>query len=523
MRRSIPAVLTIVALTGSLLAAGVSPTQARDGAGAPVRSSNATDQVLTAARAALGVDAASHSRRTTGREAPGRPARPDATLALRDLFRALPELDTDGRREAQGLLARPTDGAADPQGDGYTVPAEKKCRNHICLHWVTTTADAATGDWVDTTLAFMNKVWRKEVRGLGYRAPITDRHRGGNAKFDVYLKELGSRGLYGYCAPERRAPGAKWLASGYCVLDNDFSQAQYGAPPRDSLRVTAAHEFFHAVQFAYDYGEDPWLMEATATWMEEQVAGDVNDNRQYLPYGQLGAPGQPLDVFDQQRYNQYGNWPFFEYLSHRFGTGVVREIWTRAGAFPGSGHQYSTTAVKGVLQKRGGFPDVYRSFAAANVVPAGTYDEGGKWPAAPAFENWSLSQASPRHSSRIRISHMASRNVAVSPDPALKDKRWRLRVVVDGPSARTSPGAYLVVRTKHGVTKRPIRLNAKGRGHTSVGFTSRNVVSATIVLVNASTRFSCWHRTTWSCQGRARDDGQSFVVRTIARRPHAKH
>ena len=86
--------------------------------------------------------------------------------------------------------------------------------------------------------------------------------------------------------------GHKWLASGYCVLDNDFAEAQYGAPPMHSLRVTAAHEFFHAVQFAYDYGEDPWLMEATATWMEERVADDVNDNRQYLPYGQVGAPGR---------------------------------------------------------------------------------------------------------------------------------------------------------------------------------------------------------------------------------------
>lgn len=525
MRRSILAAATVVALTGSLLAAGVSPTVAGDGTRtpAPAPAVSAADQALAAARDALGLSRSPAARRTTGRDAVHRSARADATLALRDLFRALPDLDTAGRREAQGLLARPTDGAADPQGDGYTVASEKKCRNHICLHWVTSTADAPANEaWVDTTLAFMNKVWRTEVRGLGYRPPVTDRHRGGNAKFDVYLKELGARGLYGYCAPERRAPGTKWLASGYCVLDNDFSEDQYDAPPRDSLRVTAAHEFFHAVQFAYDYGEDPWLMEATATWMEEQVAGDVNDNRQYLPYGQLGAPSQPLDVFDQQRYNQYGNWPFFEYLSQRFGTGVVRAIWTRAGAFPGAGHQYSTTAVKGVLEKHGGFAGVYRSFAAANVLPERTYDEGDKWPAAPATDSWSLSQASPRHSARLRIDHMSSRNIVVTPDAALKDKRWRLRIVVDGPVAGREPGAYLVVRTKHGVIKRPIRLNGKGRGQASVGFTSRNVVSATLVLVNASTRFSCWHRTTWSCQGRARDDKQAFSVRTIARRPHGK-
>ena len=131
------------------------------------------------------------------------------------------------------------------------------------------------------------------------------------------VKELGARGIYGYCTPERKIKGRKWLAWGYCVLDNDFAEAQYGAPPMHSLRVTAAHEFFHAVQFAYDYAEDSWFMEATATWMEERVFDDVNDNRRYLPAGQLGVPGRPLDIFEDFGAAQYGNWVFFEYLSHR--------------------------------------------------------------------------------------------------------------------------------------------------------------------------------------------------------------
>lgn len=521
MRRSILAAAAAVALIGSVLTAAASPTAAQDRVvTAPaVAPSGTANQALAAARSALGLAEQSHARRTTGTAA----GRPDATLALRDLFHALPGLDPAGRREARGLLSRPTDGAADPQGDGYTVPAEKKCRNHLCVHWVGNTADAPPDQaWVDTTLTVMNKVWRTEVRTLGYRPPVSDRHRGGNSQFDVYLKELGSRGLYGYCVPERRAPGQKWLASGYCVLDNDFAEAQYHAPPRDSMRVTAAHEFFHAVQFAYDYGEDPWLMEATATWMEEQVADDVNDNRQYLPYGQLGASEQPLDVFNQGGFNQYGNWPFFEYLSQRFGAGVVRAIWTRAGAYPGSGHQYSTSAVKGVLEKHGGFAGIYRSFAAANVFPGRTYAEGGTWSGPAPAARWTLSQGSPRHGATVRIDHMASRNVVVRPDPALQDKRWKLRVLVDGPGRRMSPGAYLVVRTKHGVNKLPIRLDDDGRGSASTSFTTRNVRSATVVLVNASTRFSCWHRTTWSCQGRARDNDARFLVRAVVSRAHQR-
>lgn len=500
MRRSILAATASLAVTltvlagGSPTAAGESPRRGADGA---------AEQALATARSVLS-DRPALARRT---------GRPDATLALRGLFAALPRLDADGRREAHGLLARPTDGEADRQGDGYTVPAVKKCRNHICLHWVTTTTDAPPSqDWVDTNLTFMNKVWRTEVRRMGYRRPATDGHRGGNAKFDVYLKELGHKGLYGYCAPERKVEGHQWLASGYCVLDNDFAQAQYGAPPRDSLRVTGAHEFFHAIQFNYDYGEDPWLMEATATWMEERVADDVNDNRQYLPYGQVGRPAQPLDAFKQASFNQYGNWPFFEYLSHRFGNGVVRSIWNRAGSYPGSGHQYSTTAVKGVLQEHGGFVKVFRAFAAGNTVPGRTYPEGRTWPAAPMSQTWTLTSQDRRAGARFAINHMAARNVAVRPGKGVAAAGWRLRVVVDGPSGRTDPAAYLLVKRRHGLLSKPIPLNAKGKGHIAVTFGSRKVRSATVTLANASTRFSCWRRTTWSCQGRARDNKLPFEV-----------
>ena len=53
----------------------------------------------------------------------------------------------------------------------------------------------------------------------------------------------------------RRASGAT-QAAGYCVARQRLRASQYGAAPINSLRVTAAHEFFHAIQFAYDVDED---------------------------------------------------------------------------------------------------------------------------------------------------------------------------------------------------------------------------------------------------------------------------
>ena len=43
------------------------------------------------------------------------------------------------------------------------------------------------------------------------------------------------------------------------MLDNDYAPAQFpsGTSPQNNLTVTAAHEFFHAVQYAYDFRRTP--------------------------------------------------------------------------------------------------------------------------------------------------------------------------------------------------------------------------------------------------------------------------
>src|SRR5512139_3144637 len=45
-----------------------------------------------------------------------------ATLVLRDLWMKRSQLRGAERRQADALLARPTDGVSDDQGFGYTVP-----------------------------------------------------------------------------------------------------------------------------------------------------------------------------------------------------------------------------------------------------------------------------------------------------------------------------------------------------------------------------------------------------------------
>ncbi len=434
----------------------------------------------------------------------------DATIVMRDLFQALDDLSPAQRKVAKGILARPTDGANDPYNDGYTVPSEKKCKGNFCVHWVTSTEDVPPSQtWVNQMLNLMNKVWKKEVKNLGYRPPVSDTGRGGNGKFDVYLAQIGDAGLYGYCAPERRKPGFQWLASGYCVLDNDF--VEFPLAPMDSARVTAAHEFFHAIQFGYDYGEDVWLLEATATWMEERAFDDVNDNRQYLVAGQTVDSFTPLDFFNSSGSQQYGNWTFFEFLSKNYGNGVVKAIWNKAAAFKGAPDQYSTKAISNVLKPKGGFKKTYSRYVSANVLPGKFYPEGDKWPSTTRIDDYTLTRAQRRTGKHgLRLLHMTSASWQVKSSSSLKSKKWYLKVKVDGPASFRMPAAYVLVAKRKGFDKIFVKLNGKGNGQVIVPFSRKKVKAVYVSLVNASTRFKCGKKYAFSCSGLPIDDGRNF-------------
>jgi hypothetical protein len=479
----------------------------------PATTSGAADprDLLAEARALLRgepVPGAPAQRRTSGGHADR-----ELTLVLRDLRLALPRLGAADRREATALLARPTDGRADPLEQGYTAKSVRTCGGRFCVHRVRTGDDRATAAWATTTVQVMNRVWRSQVGSLGYRAPLSDAplarsRNGGNGKFDVYLKDLGAQGLYGYCAAEFALEREPRRAGGYCVLDNDFSRDEFGRDPADTLAVTAAHEFFHAVQFGYDVLEDRWFMESTATWMEERFADDVDDNRQYLRASQLAAPGTPLDLFNRQGSEHYGNWTWWEHLSARYGNRLVRSVWDSA-----RGPRHSTVALERVLAGRGGFPARYAAFAAANLTPARSYEEGAEWPTPQLRASWRMAAGAER-TDTVRLDHLTSASYLAQPDATL-GAGWRLRLGIDGPSRGAAPAAWLVVRTADDEWRsREVELDRRGRGSITVGFSPATVRAVSLTVANASTRTRCGvDDVRWACEGRPRDDDKAFDVR----------
>ena len=482
------------------------------------RSAAADRLLLAQARELLtGSGSAALRRGVPGQEAGEAPAR-EATLVLRDLRGALPRLADADRHDALALLARPTDRRADPQGTGYTTRSHRRCRGHFCVHHVKRTSDRATSAWVDRTLKVMGRVWAAEVDDLGYDRPLSDgglkkSRNGGNGKFDVYLADVGAEGVYGYCAADFALRQEPTRAGGYCVLDNDFSSEQFQGKPAKTLAVTAAHEFFHAVQFGYDLYEDRWFLESTATWVEERFADGVNDNRQYLRYGQVGAPGTPLDRFDRSGFTHYGNWPFWEHLSLRYGDKIVRRVWEAA-----RGEVYSTRALERVLERRGGFAKRYAEFAAANLTPSRSYPEGEHWPTQRLEGSWTLGRSGAR-SDDVDIDHMAAASYLFTPDTTvsqdgLAGAPYRLRITIDGPRPVSAPTAWLVVRTVEGEWRsEQVVLDDSAAATVTTPFTTEKVRAVSVTLVNASTRFRCDRDSPeWSCSGLPRDEDRPFSI-----------
>lgn len=431
----------------------------------------------------------------------------DATLVLTQLRHHVHDLTSSAdRRAARAILARPTYGKKPRKGEhAYTVREQQPvCDAHVCIHYVTSTRDRvattdananAIPDYVDQAQEIFAQVWSTEVATLGYHRPMDDSalaQHGVDGKLDVYLQDLATdtNGLYGYCAPDtsnRRSPG-------YCVLENDYAEAPFQRrSPRQNFEVTAAHEFFHAVQFSYDSYESPWLMEGTAAWMEDEVFDEVDDNRQYLAQSPLTDPELPLNYanFDPA-YSPYGGWIFWRFLSEWQGPGagedpsVIRGVWNRAASTSSLGALSATLAARHTS-----LTAAFRSFGTWTRNPRHFFAEGAFYPPARTAKSFLLGSRHPGTGVwGAQLSHLSRAFVRFRPATTLHGA-WRLRLHLD--MADRSRGSLAQVVTHHPdgtITVHAVRLDRSGEATTSFVFDRSRVSFLDLDLVNTSVKLS---------------------------------
>ena len=334
------------------------------------------------------------------------------------------------------------------------------------------------------------------------RAPLpralsdsTSPNDGGDGRLDIYLANLGDDRIYGYCTtddPKADNPiPTTFDVSAYCVIDDDFREQIFSRrTPLENTKVTVAHEFFHAVQAAYDWKEDLWLFEGTAAWIEDEVYDAINDNRQYLARSPLKASFVPLDLGAQGF--QYGSWIYFRRLSERFGSRIIRSIWNRADANASAPDDYSVQAISRALSGRGtSFRAAFNDFSRANRRARIVYDEGAAYPARPAvLRTWTLTGARRARSGAPALYQLGAETVVFKPGRGI-GRRAKLELELNLPSAsRGSEAAVLRFRPSGKlISSSRVNLNGAGNKTFRVGFGRRAVGRVELVLVNASTRY----------------------------------
>ena len=437
-------------------------------------------------------------------EATDEDAPADLTMALRDLAVTAHDLPKNKQDDAKRLLARPTDAqTGNANGSSFECNPdyptsfcyEKKeatpycAQGNVCVHYLkgsqSTYPNAAApeddgpgGVWPGTKnnnipdyVEYVGLVMSRIVdryNAAGYRAPVGDGARGGGDTddFDVYLADLGKAGYYGYCTTDQLVSGHT-TAPGYCVLDNNYTAREYGTwnTPADNMRVTAAHEYFHAVQFAYDVNESAFFMEATATWAEDEVYTGINDNRQYLPYGPLGHPDRALG--SSSGLAPYGAWIFFRHLSETWPKEVgklpviVRQIWEKAAGGPSS-----ITAIEGVLADRGtNFRDEFARFATRNRRTSAFYSEGSAYPNAPLWKNFKPTAASRSAAAGPRTNPKSAHTVRFDRTAKLSGN-WKIKLAINLAN-RTADAGYVTVKPV-GKAARSTRLSLNASGNQTI-------------------------------------------------------
>jgi len=157
------------------------------------------------------------------------------------------------------------------------------------------------------------------------------------APYDVYLLELSAQRLYGRTTTTQATPstGFSHAFSSFMEIDNDFADSIYknasGGPYSEtqSLQITAAHEYHHAIQYGYNYFFDIWYAEATSTWYEDELYDSVNQLYNYIP-GWFNNSTLAIDTATGTTTGGgYGRWIFNRYLIEKHGAGVVKAAWDK--------------------------------------------------------------------------------------------------------------------------------------------------------------------------------------------------
>ena len=250
----------------------------------------------------------------------------DGTLLALDIAQNSVILDEEFKERFPTILNRVDKQAYfDSPGGYFRIHYDTTGGHAVYLPGVDIDPPDGVPDYVNRTAEYFDLAWIDICDSLGYDTPPYDGDRGGGMDlYDVYMHHYS--GAYGVTFSEfssNQRPGRNYDYTSYIYVDPTYSGFGYNDRTLP-MKVTSAHEFFHAVQFAYNVGAGGWYMENCATWMEDIIWDDINDNYAYLGLF-MSYVHRPLTTANGAF--EYGAfvWPMFLYES--WGHDFIRTSW----------------------------------------------------------------------------------------------------------------------------------------------------------------------------------------------------
>ncbi|UCF64259.1 MAG: T9SS type A sorting domain-containing protein [bacterium] len=193
-------------------------------------------------------------------------------------------------------------------------------------------------DFIDSAAAIFDYVRSYEIQVLGYQAPLG---LDGNPVdiYHVFFQNLQTEYGSTFAKDEIPGPSDYYRYTSYIILDNDFQNSNYLTRGLSGLKMTAAHEFLHAIQLSnriwWIAGEpaDLFLMEMTSTWIEDVIYEEINNYLYYLP--PLFKRFSNTSFTNIEDLYPYGNSLFWHMVEKRFGRTAATEVWAKVREKPG--------------------------------------------------------------------------------------------------------------------------------------------------------------------------------------------